>query len=99
MTTKFVPFVFTNRDCPACGGIKTIKFIDNIGRYNNKISETKDGVYEVKCQKCNKQYIIEWNKNIPQLVDKDASIKEFEKEFIDNKKRNIDELLFSDYID
>lgn len=98
MSKKIVPFVFSNRDCPACGGIQTILFVDSTSSLNKKITSSKDGVYEVKCQKCNRSYIIEWNKNVPQLADKDASIDEFERLFTNNEKRNIDDVLFGDYI-
>lgn len=94
MNKKIVPFVFSNRDCPACGGIKTIVFIDSLGRYNTKITDTRDGVYEVKCQNCNRKYIIEWDNNKLYIADKECSINDFEKLYTQNEKRNIDDILF-----
>lgn len=96
MAKKIVPFVFSNRDCPACGGKRTIYFIDGTNDLNNKITSSTNGVYEVRCQKCDKEYIIEWDENVPYLADKDYSISNFEEMFTKNEKRNIEGILFYD---
>lgn len=96
MSKKIVPFVFSNRNCPACGATRSIIFYDIYETPCVKITEADEGVYEVKCINCKRLYIIEWDRNIPWLADKDSNIDNFVKEFTDNEKRNIDNVLFAD---
>ena len=90
-----MPFIFYNKDCPACGNKSSIIFNDYFGTTIDKISKALDGVYTVKCNSCNREYIILWDINgNPSIADKNLSINEFETEFKNNEKRNIDDILF-----
>ena len=94
---KVIPVLFWNKDCPACGGIKTIKFLDSYGQVVPSISKA-DGAYAAKCTKCGRDYAIIWELKedvyLPSLADKNDTIAGFEEYFTDNKKRDIDDVLF-----
>ena len=97
MQTKVMPFIFYNKNCPVCGAKQSIKFSDILGYKYDKINSVPDGVYETKCNKCGFIYTILWDVNgNPSLADKNLSIKEFESDYINNEKRNIDDILFED---
>ena len=94
---KTIPFLFWNKDCPNCGAIKSIKFLDYYDNIVPNISKA-DGAYKAFCNKCNKEYAIIWEIKddvyLPSLADKNDTIAGFEEYFADNEKRNIDDVLF-----
>ena len=96
---RIIPFIFWNRDCPNCCSEQSIYFTDRNGNKANGINKVIDGVYTAECIKCGKQYAIIWdledNMYKPSLADKNASLREFEEYFSDNKKRDIDDILYS----
>lgn len=97
MGKKIMPYIFSHRDCPICGAKDSIMFVDIYNNYCYSISNiNKNGTYKAICQNCNREYIILWNEDKYQFADKDYHIKTFEKEFINNEKRSIDDVLFAD---
>lgn len=92
---KIMPFIFYNKDCPVCGKKSSIIFDDYYGTVYDKISKAPDGVYKAKCGSCNREYIILWDiEGNPSIADKELSINEFETEFKNNEKRDLDDVLF-----
>ena len=97
MGKKIIPYVAYNHDCPVCGAKNAIVFIDIYDHSCYDISQVnKNGTYKAICQNCNREYIIIWDKDKYSFADKYSHINTFEKEFIDNEKRSIDDVLFGD---
>lgn len=92
---KVIPFIFYKRECPSCANTNSIVFTDFNNIEYDKISQVPDGVYNAKCNNCNKEFIIIWDRDKgPGITDKESSIEYFEKEFIDNPKQDINSILF-----
>ena len=98
MNKKIIPFIFYNRDCPACGAKKSIVFTDYMNDTVPQISKATDGVYNVRCSVCNKELLLYWDieSGLPGIGDKQDAIDKFEKQFKENEMRDIDDILFGD---
>lgn len=94
---KVMPFIFYKRECPSCANTNSIVFTDFYNTEYEKISQVPDGVYNAKCNKCNTEFIILWDKERgPGIADKQAFLHDFEEEFMNNDKKDINEVLFKD---
>ena len=95
---KQIPFIFWNKDGPVCGAKSSIYFTDYNGKHVSSISKAW-GTYDAKCEKCGEEYGIIWevkdDKYLPSLTDKKYIIDNFVNYFVDNEKRNIDDILYS----
>lgn len=94
---KVIPFIFYKRECPKCANTNSIIFTDFNNIEYDKISQVPDGVYNAKCTNCNTEFILLWDmEKGPGIADKQAFLKDFEEEFMNNDKKDINEVLFKD---
>ena len=95
-TEKRIPIQFKTLDCPKCGATDSIRFIDR-SNITLKTTTCVSGVYQARCLHCGYAYIANWSNDEYLLEDKKHVIDSFAKEFSNNKKRNIDKIVFDEF--
>ena len=100
MAKTIMPLNIYNFDCPYCGGIDTISFIDNKGNFTLK--DSSKSMIGAACMRCKKEFAVLWDllSDDPtphhRFSDLDAFIDSFINEYEDMEKRDIDSFLIED---